>query len=231
MQPDPEKLDSIVEPQLERETARKTVPRPFVSRSTCKICKSEKRAEIEALWQEFNQTKSRQAILKAINQNFDPSINDTSVRTHFGLNKNPTTGGFRKSHFIADVVAKNVSTVIQEQADRMISEKASDVAVEDLKAGMRRVGMRWLQQLEGSEMRMLMLDDRVGAALLAKSIDADFDEKAIALKRSQGNQMNQILLGQLGMMAAIFGTKKPAEFIEATVAEPQKLPEARSDGT
>jgi hypothetical protein len=223
---DTQKLDQIVEPQQEAGRPPKSLRAKF----SCKLCKHEKRAEIEAIWLKFHEIKTLPAIVKAVNQQYDPNLHISSFKTHFGLFTDRKTGKPKKSHFIGDIVASDVSSIIQEKANKMIEERAADVAVEDIKAGIRRVGFQWLQQIEGNPMRIMMLDDKVGASLLAKAIDADFDEKALALKRSQGNQMNQILLGQLGMMAAIFGSKKPAEFIDGSAVEPvEKLPEGRAN--
>jgi hypothetical protein len=174
-------------------------------KKVCKICTHEHRDAIETLYlQAKEKNYSVRQIAEAIQKNLDENISATNIRGHFGLTKVKGTDTLRPAHTMTGMLDKTVTKIIQDRADKLVNEKATEVGIEELKRRSRVAGGAWLDSIE---VREHLLKDEVGVKLLALSIDADLKEKHIELKRQQGSQMSAALLGSIGLLGAIFGGK------------------------
>lgn len=188
-------------------------------KKTCKICQHSRLEEIEALWLQLYPKYPIRQITDRIQRLIDQDINVTNVKGHFGLSRNTNTGELRAPHTRVVIDAATVTKAIQKRGQDMIEAQAKEYSVGDLRLKQRKSAGAWLESISGREH---LLDDKVGLMLLKTSIDQDFQEKSLEVKRSQGDKMSAILLGQIGLLGAIFGKpKEQKEIVKGKIVEVQ----------
>lgn len=219
----PEQLSTIVNEQKEAKKLPKRLKALDKARETkkelqmvgnvprCKVCHHKERYRIENLYIQKKDSMKVAQMVRVINKHLGGDLNITNFRNHFGLNKKRGSDEFKPAHFDVSHYSDRIEGAIQNKADEMIKESAKDVAIADLSLKRRGMAMAWMEANEGKEM---FLDDKVGAAMLKDSINEDIDRKKLVIQKNAGAQLNAVLLGQIGLMGAIFGNKKPKDFID-----------------
>lgn len=239
-----EKLNAIVETQKAEEQAEVDAKEAVVNaekkkvrqitidvlagRKTCKICNHPLRDQIEGIWMQAKDKYPVRQIVDIVHKQIDSNVNATNFRNHFGLNKG-TSGELKPAHTASVMLGKTVKDLVAEKANELIDEKSRDVSVEELKRRSRNAGLAWLESIQGRE---FMMKDETGVKLLALSIDSDLKEKTLEMKRNQGSQMSAVLLGQIGLIGAIFGKSKEKEKpVEGTIINVTSDPTLPAKGT